>query len=94
MITPAIASLPYCAAAPSFKISILLIEKAGIAFISVPTLPLPTVLFTFTNEVLCLLFPFTNTNTWSGPKPLKAAGSMWSVPSDTVCEVDVNEGAT
>ena len=39
------ASLPYCADAPSFKISILLIEKEGIVFISVPTLPLPTVLF-------------------------------------------------
>ena len=93
-MTPATASLPYCAEAPSFNISILLMANEGIAFMSVPTLPLPTVLFTFTRDVLCLLLPLISTKTWSGPNPLKAAGSMWSVPSEMVCEVDVNEGAT
>ena len=43
LITPEIASEPYCAAAPSLKISILLIAVAGIAFKSVPVFPLPLV---------------------------------------------------
>ena len=63
LITPAIASEPYCAAAPSRNNSILLIEDVGIAFISVPTLPAPTVPFTLIKELLCLLFPFIKTNT-------------------------------
>ena len=64
------ASEPYCAEAPSLKTSIFSSAKAGMAFKSVPTDPLPTVPLLFTNEEVCLLFPFTNTKTWSGPKPL------------------------
>lgn len=41
LMTPAIASEPYWAAAPSRRISILLIEAAGIAFKSVPVFPRP-----------------------------------------------------
>ncbi len=63
LITPAIASEPYCAAAPSLKTSILLIAAAGIAFKSVPTEPRPKVPLTFTKEEVCLLFPLINTNT-------------------------------
>ena len=74
-ITPAIASEPYCAAAPSLNTSNLLIAAAGIAFKSVPTEPLPKVPFTFIKEDVCLLLPLINTKTWSGPKPLKDAGS-------------------
>ena len=94
LITPAIASLPYCAAAPSRKISILAIEEAASAFKSVATDPVPTVPLTLTKEDLWRLFPLIKTNTWSGPRPLKEAGSTWSVPSDTVWVVEVNEGAT
>ena len=64
------ASEPYCAEAPSLKISIFSRAKAGSAFKSVPTAPLPGDPLMFTNEEVCLLFPFTNTKTWSGPKPL------------------------
>ena len=42
LITPAIASDPYCAAAPSRRTSIVLIAAAGMAFISVPAVPRPT----------------------------------------------------
>ena len=49
-MTPAMASEPYCAEAPSLNISILLIEVAGIAFKSVPVFPLPLVPKMFINE--------------------------------------------
>ena len=61
-ITPAIASDPYCAAAPSRKISIRLIEAAGIVFKSVPVLPRPLVPKMFIKEDWCLRFPLTNTS--------------------------------
>ena len=70
------ASEPYCAEAPSLNTSIFSIAKAGIAFKSVPTDPLPGDPLIFTKEEVCLLFPLTNTNTWSGPKPLNCAGSI------------------
>ena len=63
LITPAIASDPYCAEAPSLKTSIFSIAKEGIAFKSVPTDPLPGEPLIFTNEEVCLLFPFTKTKT-------------------------------
>ena len=63
LITPAIASDPYWAEAPSLNTSIFSTAKAGIAFISVPTAPLPGVPLMFTNEEVCLLFPFTKTKT-------------------------------
>ena len=50
LITPAIASEPYCADAPSLNTSIFSTANAGIAFISVPTAPLPGVPLIFTNE--------------------------------------------
>ena len=74
-ITPAIASEPYCAAAPSLNTSNLLIAAAGIAFKSVPELPLPLVPYKFIKDAVCLLFPLIKTNVWSGPKPLNDAGS-------------------
>ena len=70
LITPAIASEPYCAEAPSLKTSNLSIAKDGIALRSVPTVPLPGVPFTLIRAEECLLFPLTKTKTWSGPRPL------------------------
>ena len=40
-MTPAIASDPYCAAAPSRSTSIFSIAEAGIAFRSTPVVPRP-----------------------------------------------------
>ena len=88
------ASEPYWAAAPSLRISILLIEDAGIAFKSVPVFPRPRVPKRLIREDWCLLFPFIKTNVWSGPKPLKEAGSTWSAPSEPDCLLALNEGAT
>jgi len=45
LITPAMASEPYCAAAPSLNTSIRFIAATGIALMSVPAVPLPTVGF-------------------------------------------------
>ena len=70
------------------------IAKAGKEFKSVPTAPLPGDPLIFTNDDVCRLLPFNSTNTWSGPRPLSCAGSMWSVPSATVVELEVKEGAT
>ncbi|MNQ62098.1 hypothetical protein D3C85_764300 [compost metagenome] len=94
LITPAMASEPYCAAAPSLKISILLIEEAGMAFKSVPVFPLPLVPKRLIREDWCLLFPLIKTRVWSGPKPLNEAGSTWSAPSEPDCLFALNEGAT
>ncbi len=94
LITPAMASDPYCADAPSRSTSILLIAAAGMVFKSVPTEPRPTEPFTFTKDDACLLFPLINTNTWSTPKPRNEAGSIWSLPSAIVCWFDEKEGAT
>ena len=57
---------------------------AGMAFKSVPTLPLPKVPLTFIKEEVCLLLPLMSTSTWSKPRPCKEAGSMWSDPSEYV----------
>ena len=74
--TPAIASEPYCAEAPSLNNSILFMAEIGIAFKSVPELPLPLVPYKFIKDALCLLFPLIKTNVWSGPRPLIVAGSI------------------
>jgi hypothetical protein len=60
LITPAIASEPYWADAPSLNTSIFSIANAGIAFKSVPTDPLPGEPLMLTNEEVCLLFPLIN----------------------------------
>ena len=51
LTTPATASEPYCAEAPSRKTSTLSIAAVGILFISVPTSPFPGVSFTYTNAL-------------------------------------------
>jgi hypothetical protein len=50
-ITPAMASEPYWALAPSRSISILSIAAAGIALRSVPVLPRPRLPYKLTNEL-------------------------------------------
>ncbi len=60
--TPAIASEPYCAEAPSLNNSILFIADIGMVFKSVPEFPLPLVPYRFIKEDWCLLFPLIKTN--------------------------------
>jgi hypothetical protein len=81
--TPAIASEPYCAAAPSRSTSMRSIMLAGIAFRSTAACPRPIEPFTFTSALVCRRLPFTSTSTWSAPSPRSVAGRTWSVPSET-----------
>ena len=60
-MTPAIASEPYCAEAPSLKISILSTADIGKPFKSTPEPPRPLVPNKPTKAVLCLRFPFIKT---------------------------------
>ena len=56
------ASDPYCAEAPSRRISIRSTAISGNELRSVPEFPRPLVPNNATKAVWCLLFPFTNTN--------------------------------
>ena len=92
LITPAMASEPYCAEAPSRRTSIRSMALRGMAFISVPAVPRPTVSSTCSNALLCRRFPLTNTSTWSGPSPRSVAGRTESVPSVIAELWKLNEG--
>src|SRR5437667_1874744 len=94
LITPAMASEPYWAAAPSRNTSIRSIAAAGIAFKSTPTVPRPNVPFTCTSAGGCRRLPLTSTSTWSGPRPRRLAGLMWSEPSAMVWWDALNDGAS
>ena len=83
-ITPAMASDPYCADAPSRKTSTFFRAAAGILFRSTPTSPFPGVSFIYTKALWFFLFPLIKTKVLLGPKPLKSAGSKCAVASDTV----------
>src|SRR6266550_1840161 len=93
-ITPAMASEPYWAAAPSRSTSIRSIAAAGIAFRSTPTVPRPNVPLTCTNALEWRRLPLTRTSTWSGPRPRRLAGLMWSEPSAMVWCDALNDGAS
>ncbi len=80
-MTPAIASEPYCAAAPSRSTSMLWIADRGIALMSVPAEPRPMVCCTFTSACWWRRLPLIRTSSWSGPRPRRVAGRMMSVPS-------------
>jgi hypothetical protein len=63
LITPAMASEPYCAAAPSRRISIRSMALAGIAFRSTMPEPRPMLPFTLISALVWRRFPFTSTST-------------------------------
>ena len=69
LMTPAIASEPYCADAPSRSTSIDCTIAAGIVFKSTAAAPRPIVPFTFTSDDAWRRFEFTSTSVWSGDKP-------------------------
>ena len=90
---PAIASDPYCAAAPSLKTSTCFRAIEGIAEISGPCapseIPLPKKDIT---APLCLLLPFTSTSILSGGRPLKFAGLIRVAASLIGCVLTLKEG--
>ena len=94
LITPAIASEPYWAAAPSRSTSMWWIADSGIALMSVPAEPRPMVCWTLTSACWWRRLPFTSTSSWSGPRPRKVAGRMMSVPSLMKVEVKLNDGSS
>src|SRR5947209_4133710 len=94
LITPAMASEPYWAAAPSRNTSIRSMAAAGIAFKSTPTVPRPNVPLTCTSAGGCRRLPLTSTSTWSGPRPRRLAGLMWSEPAARVWCDALNDGAS
>ena len=73
LMTPAMASDPYCAAAPSLSTSMRSMAASGMAFISVPAVPLPTEVLTCSSALLWRRLPLTSTNVWSGPRPRRVA---------------------
>ena len=92
-MTPAIASEPYWAAAPSRRISMRSIADTGIALRSAPVDPRPIVPFTWTRAVVCRRLPLISTRTWSGPRPRRLAGRTDAEPSAIVVRGKLNEGA-
>ena len=89
---PDIASEPYCAAAPSLKISIRSTASDGMLFKSVTTVPLPIVTLLLIAENWCLLFPFIKTNDWSGDMPFNVAGSAKFATPFIPVLAELNEG--
>src|SRR5205085_7586108 len=81
LITPAIASEPYCEEAPSRSTSMRLIARPGIRLRSTAALPRPTVPLILSSDETCRLLPLTSTKVWSGLRPRKVAGRSASVPS-------------
>ena len=74
LITPAIASEPYCAAAPSRSTSIRLIARPGIRLRSTAALPRPTVPLMLSSAETWRRLPLTRTRVWSGLRPRSVAG--------------------
>ena len=66
-ITPAIASDPYCADAPSRNISTRFIASVGIADISAPVSPRPGEVCVYKRALKFLRLPFTKINVLEGP---------------------------
>ena len=81
LTTPAIASEPYWAEAPSRSTSTRSIAEIGIALMSTADEPRPMLPLTLICAEVCRRLPFTSTSTWSGDSPRSCAGRMPLVPS-------------
>ena len=94
LTTPAMASEPYCAEAPSRSTSMRSIALTGIALRSVDTAPLPTVPPVLTQALAWRRLPLTSTSVWSGESPRSVAERMWVLPSGVVGCGKLNEGSS
>src|SRR5258705_9581102 len=92
LITPAIASEPYWAAAPSRSTSIRLIARPGIKLRSTAALPRPTVPLMLSSAETWRRLPLINTRVWSGLRPRKVAGRNASDPSAIDGDGKLNDG--
>ena len=94
LITPAMASEPYWAAAPSRRTSMRSIAETGIALRSTPVEPRPMLPLRCTSALVCRRLPLMSTSTWSGPRPRRVAGRTESVPSVMVGRGKLKDGAS
>ncbi len=92
LMTPAMASEPYCAEAPSRRTSTLRTAAVGMVLRSTAEEPRPTVLLTLTSAAAWRRLPLSSTRVWSGARPRKAAGRTVSVPSARPGRGKLNEG--
>src|SRR5687768_6287676 len=92
-MTPAIASEPYCADAPSRSTSIDCTIEAGIVFKSTAAAPRPIVPLTLTSDDAWRRFEFMSTSVWSGDSPRNVAGRIVSVPSARPGRGKLNDGS-
>ena len=94
-ITPAIASEPYCADAPSRSTSAWRTAIAGIDEMSGPWAPSanPPPIQVITAARWRRL-PLTSTSVWSGASPRRLAGRMIRAASPTACGLTLKEGMT
>ena len=93
-MTPAMASAPYCAEAPSRRISIRPMAADGIWFRSVGDEPLPMVPEVLTQAELCTRRPLIRTRVESGDRPRRLAERIWVLPSGVVGLAKANDGAS
>ena len=91
-MTPAMASEPYWAEAPSRSTSMRSIIPEGIALKSVETEPRPMEPLRLTSALVWRRLPLISTRVWSGERPRRVAGRMWSVPSVRDGRGKLNEG--
>ena len=94
LITPAIASEPYWAAAPSRSTSTRLMASPGIRLRSTAALPRPTVPLMLSKAVTCRRLPLTRTSVWSGLRPRRVAGRSASEPSAIAGAGKLNAGTS
>ncbi len=94
MITPATASEPYSAPAPSRSTSMRLMALTGMALKSTGVVPLPILLSVLTSVELWRRLPLTSTSTWSGDSPRSCAARTWSAPPELDCRGKLNEGSS
>ena len=91
--TPAMASDPYWAAAPSRSTSICRSAIAGIVEMSAPCAPSATPLpCQAMTAPRWRRFPFTSTSVWSGARPRRLAGRTTAARSPSSCGLTLNEG--
>ncbi len=94
LMTPAMASEPYCAEAPSRSTSTRSIAAIGIALMSTAEAPRPMLPLTLICAEVWRRLPLTSTSTWSGDSPRNCAGRMPLVPSVNAGRGKFSEGST
>ena len=94
LITPAMASEPYRAEAPSRRTSMRSTATVGMAFRSTAAEPRPIEPLTLTRAEAWRRMPLIRTRVWSGARPRRVAGRTLSVPSVMAGRGKVREGAT